>query len=292
MKRIITGLCFCFLITTINAQTFDRWAQVVHWDGISHWSRYMITLPAYQGPNSLPVPRMSSGTADTNFYIGVTGQFHFSEGDKTQNAVLYLNYPLVKNKISFDASFVPYEHYKLDQHTIEKRHVFSQFYYDNSAVGEIHLNTNIQLLNKWRKYIQLALRVGYRFPCGSGFGAARNTDGPGYYFDLSIGKPFGQSPFKWINMFGFYAWQIESDKFNQDDAVLFGSGFEYNTKKWELQTCIATYLGYLGTDGDKPVVYRFNATRKWKHWGAILNFQQGLHDVFYSTVEGGVRYNF
>jgi len=282
-------LVFAFPVS-LWSQTFDQWATTVGWDGVSHWSKYMITLPAYQGPNSLPVPRIGNGNIDSNFSISATGNLHFSKGDNTQNLTLYANYSLVKDIISIDAMWVPYEHYTMSPAVKSKRHVFSQFYNDREATGEIQLNTNIRLLNKWRKHIQLVLRIGYRFPSGSGFGAARFTDGPGYHFDVSFGKPFSNSSVKWIGMAGFYTWQIESEKHNQDDAFLFGSGLEWNKNNWRLQTYIAGYLGYLEGSGDKPIVCRITLERKLKRNSLLLGFQQGIKDFDYTSVEAGFKY--
>jgi hypothetical protein len=289
MRRFFPVL-FLLLSISSAAQTFTRWAQVVGWDGVSHWSKYMISMPAYQGPNSLPVPRITNGSIDSSFSVAATGQLHFSDGDNTQNLNIYANYCLVKDRISFDLAWVPYERYRMNTAVKEKRHVFSQFYYDQEAAGEIHLNTNIQLLNKWRKNIELALRVGYRFPCGSGFGAARYTDGPGYYFDLSAGKRIGNTPLKWIGMLGFYTWQIESAEHNQDDAFLFGSGLEWNKQTLKLQGYVAGYLGYLEKSGDKPIVFRLQAEKKFNRFGVLLGFQRGLHDFDFTSVEAGVKY--
>lgn len=280
----------CLISISASAQTFTRWAQVVGWDGVSHWSKYMISMPAYQGPNSLPVPRITNGSIDSNFTLGASGQLHFSDGDHTQNINIYANYCLVKDKVSFDLTWVPYERYTMNTAVKEKRHVFSQFYYDQEAAGEIHLNTNIQLLNKWRKNIDLALRIGYRFPCGSGFGAARYTDGPGYYFDVSAGKRIGHSPLKWIGMLGFYTWQIESDEHNQDDAFLFGTGLEWNKKSLKLQGYLAGYLGYLEKSGDKPIVFRLQAEKKINRFIYLVSFQRGLHDFDFTSVEAGAKY--
>jgi hypothetical protein len=283
-------LCFMLLISlSPAAQTFTRWAQVVGWDGVSHWSKYMISMPAYQGPNSLPVPRITNGSIDSSFSIAATGQLHYSKGDNTQNINIYANYCLVKDRISFDMAWVPYERYTMSTAIKEKRHVFSQFYNDQEAAGEIHLNTNIQLLNKWRQHIQLALRIGYRFPSGSGFGAARYTDGPGYYFDLSAGKNIGHTPLKWVGMLGFYTWQIESAEHNQDDAFLFGSGLEYNKRLLRLQAYVAGYLGYLKNSGDKPIVFRLQAEKRFNRLSALLSFQHGLHDFEFTSVEAGAK---
>jgi hypothetical protein len=252
----------------------------------------MITQPAYLGPNALPVPHIGNGAIDSSFSAGTTGSFHFSKGDNTQNSTLYVNYCLVKNVISFDASWVPYEHFTMSHAIKERRHVFSHFYYDRHARGDVHLNTTIQLLNKWRKCIQLALRIGYRFPTGNGLGTARYTDGPGYYFDLSFGKPIHSSQLKWIGMLGFYSWQLIAYGRRQDDAFLFGTGAEWNSKTVRLQSYVAGYLGYLENSGDKPIVFRTTLEKRVKQISLLLNFQQGLHDLKYSTVETGVKYLF
>ena len=74
--------------------------------------KYMISMPAYQGPNALPVPRIGNGAIDSIFSVAATGQLHFSKGDNTQNINFYANYCLVKDVISFDVAWVPYEKYQ------------------------------------------------------------------------------------------------------------------------------------------------------------------------------------
>lgn len=290
--RICIAVFLSFFFVTGYGQTFERWAQVVNWDGFSHWSRYMITQPGFQGPNSLPVPRIGNGSADSSFTVGVTGNLHFSKGDNTQNLTVYANYSVVKELVSIDLVWVPYEKYTMSTAIKEKRHVFSPYYNDHSTPGDIHLNTTIQLLKKWRESIQLALRIGYRFPSGSDFGAARYTDGPGYYFDISMGKRIKNSSVKWIAMMGFYVWQIKSDLHNQNDALLVGSGLEWNKKSLKLQTYIAGYMGYLQNAGDDPFVFRANMEKKLHRTTLLLGFQQGLKDFAYSSVEVGAKYNF
>jgi hypothetical protein len=290
MRRIVV-IIFTLSVANSYGQTFDWWAQLVHWDGVSEWPKYMITQPAYMGPNALPVPRIGNGSIDSNFSISATGSLHFSKGDNTQNLTIYANYCLVKNVISFDASWIPYEHFTMSHAIKEQRHVFSHFYYDQQATGDIELNTTIQLLNRWRKDIQLALRIGYRFPTGTGLGVARYTDGPGYHFDLSFGKPVNTS-LKWIGMLGFYSWQLINVGRRQDDAFLFGTGAEWNTKRVRLQTYVAGYLGYQLNSGDKPVVFRTTVEKKIKRTSFLLGFQQGLHDFKYSSIEVGTKFRF
>jgi hypothetical protein len=271
------------------AQDFGRWERAVDWDRVTHWSKYLISQAAYQGPNSLPVPRTGNGSIDSISSISATANFHFSSGDNTQNLALYANYCLVKDVISFDAYWVPYEHFNVSDAVQDQRHVFALYYEDHSAVGDLQINTNFQLLKKWRPHLQLALRMGYRFPCGTGFGAARYTDGPGYSFDLSYGKPLGKTV-TWIGMIGFYSWQLTSVKHRQDDAFLFSNGLEINTKTVRVQTYVAGYLGYLEKSGDKPVVARATMEKKFKHTSLLLGFQQGLHDFKYTSGEFGVKW--
>jgi hypothetical protein len=290
MMRIWVLLVFLFWGQAAGSQTLAQWSQLVNWDGVSHWSRYMRTHPAYQGPNALPVPRVGNGSIDSSFFVSATGNFHFSDGDNTQNYAVYANYCLVKEFISMDIYWVPFEYFQTTHAKKEERHISPQFYYDKKGEGELHLNTNFQVMKRWRKFIQLALRMGYRFPMGSGFGAARDIDAPGYYFDLSFGKPINHSALKWIGMLGFYSWQIESDKNNQDDAILFGTGFEWNKNNWRIQANVAGYLGYLEDSGDKPVVLRFNLEKRIKRIGLLFGFQQGLHDFKFSSLEAGLKY--
>jgi hypothetical protein len=287
-----------FFVATIfgcisaQAQSFGWWANNVGWDGVTPWPRYMILSPGYQGPNSLPVPNLTNGTIDSTYSFTLSGMFHFSKGDNTQNLKITANYCVLKDHLSFDAIWVPVEWFKVSHEVKTERHVFDYFYYDNSAQGDLLLNTNLQLLNRWRKHIHLAFRLGYRFPTSSGLGAARFTDKPGYYFDLSAGKPLSyKSNWKLSGMIGFYSWERNSDHYFQDDCILFGAGIEWNHNnwKWELNSC--GYWGYIN-NRDHPVVIRSGLEKKLKHVSIDLKLQQGVRDFKYSTIETGIKYLF
>ena len=247
-------------------------------------------MPRYMGPNALPVPAVGNGSIDNNPWIAAAGQFHFSEGDKAQSLVLYGNYALVKDVISFDVSYIPAEWYKMTDSLKRERHVYYEFWNDNKARGDLILNANIRLFKKWDKKIKLALQLGYRYPSSNGFGSARFTDDMGYYIDLSAGKTFGNSGLKWVGMAGFYCWQIDKDDLRQNDAFLFGTGLEFYRKDWIVKTNVAGYLGYMENQGDKPIVVRASAEKRIAHSKIFLKFQQGLHDYKYSTVEFGLKY--
>lgn len=291
--RFIPFILFMFLQTTLYSQTRQRWEQVVNWDGVSHWSRYMITLPAYQGPNSLPVPQVGNGRIDSNSYIGVSGAFHFMEGDHTQNIVINGHLAVVKDVVGVELTWIPWERYNMSTALKEKRHVYYEFWNDKKAAGDLLLNTNFRLLKKWAPVMDLILQVGYRMPSGTDYGSARYSDGPGYHFAINMGKPLNKTKtLKLTAMTGFLVWQIESDIFKQDDAFLFGAGFEYRKKNFSLQTNVAGYLGYLEKQGDKPVIFRARAEQQLKKMKLVLGFQQGLNDFEYSSVDAGLRFNF
>ena len=291
-RRPMKWVCTILVITVldVSAQDFGWWANLVKWDGVTPWQRYIKTVPAFMGPNALPVPFITNGSIDTVNSVGITGNFHFSKGDNTQNIAVYANYA-VTDVIAFDLYWVPYERYQMSHAIKEDRHVFSHYYYDKSARGEIHLNTNIQLFKKLRDKVHLALRFGYRLPTSKGLGTARFTDAPGYYADLSVAKPFAQGNWKLIGMAGLYIWQTNLDGRRQDDAFLFGAGIEYGGN-WKWQLYGTGYLGYLNQQGDKPILLRTSLEQRNKKLNAMFRFQQGLHNFKYSTIEAGLRYIF
>ncbi len=272
-----------------HSQTKEDWARTVNWDGVSHWSKYIQESARYMGPNALTIPFIGNGSVDSNTYIGATAQLHFSKGDNTQNMALYGNYCLVKDVVTLDIAYIPVEFYQMSDAIKKERHVYYANYYHNKAKGDIILNTSIRLLKKLDKKIRLTVRAGYRFASSSGLASARFTDGMGYYIDISFGKPLSPS-LQWIGMTGFYCWQINDDRFRQNDAFLYGSGLEWNRNGWKAQGYCAGYLGYIFGSGDKPIVIRANAEKKFSKTSLLLRLQQGLQDFKYSSVELGMKY--
>ncbi len=278
-----------WLSCTANGQTAQQWAQTVHWDGVTHWSRYINMLPAKMGPNALPIPYLTNGSVDNDDWVSGSLQLHSRPGEKAQSIVLNGNISLVKDLIAFNLSYIPAEFYTMSDSLKRERHVYYEFWNDKKARGDLLMNVNIKLLKKWEKNIQLALRIGYRYPSSNGFASSRFTDNMGYWFDVSAGKPLGHSGFKWIGMLGFYCWQIDRNDLRQDDAFLFGTGLEYRKNNWKWETSFSGYLGYLEKEGDKPMVFRSSLEKKFSKNAGLLKFQQGTHDYKYTTVEAGYR---
>jgi len=292
MRSLLLATMLCWLSFLASAQSYTWWEETVHWDGVTPWERYIVFTPGFLGPNALPVPRVTNGSIDSVNSFGLSGHFYFSNDDHTQDIALYANYCLVKNKISFDAFWVPIEHFTLSHNLKTERHVFPIHYYDHYAQGDLHLNTNIQLVNNRTKKMQSALRIGYRLPT-SEIGAARFTDAPGYYFDFSFAKGFHSHPsLKWIVMAGGYFWQAEIRRHPQDDAFLFGTGFEWNKKNLRIQTSISGYLGYFYRMRDKPILFRAGFDKTIERKILFFQFQQGLHNFNYTSAELGLKFHY
>lgn len=290
MKKII--LCL-FLLKGIfvQAQTQQQWAQLVGWDGVSHFSKYIIFNAGHLGPNALTIPALTKGSIDSTGFIGVSGQLHFTKGDKTQNFNIYGNFCLAKNRVSVDVAWLPIEFFKMTDTIKRERHVYYENYYDKQAKGDVLFSTNINLLNKWREKTQLALRVGVRLPSSSskGVAAARFIDATSYWVDVSMGKQLNKN-LKWISMAGLYVWQMDKGDLRQNDAFLFGSGLEWNKDNWKLSPYFAGYLGYEAKSGDKPIVFRLNAEKRFAKTSLFFCLQQGINDFKYTSAEAGFKW--
>ncbi|MBE2231473.1 MAG: hypothetical protein IAE96_12570 [Chitinophagaceae bacterium] len=288
--RFLLPAAFLLISCSLSAQTRERWEQVVGWDGVSHWSRYMITLPAFQGPNSLPVPGLGNGKIDNSNYLRVTGAFHFSPGDNTQNLAVSGHLGIAKDLVDVELSWIPYERFTMSTAVKEKRHVYYEYFNEKKAAGDLSLLTNFRLLKKWSPAIDLILQVGYRFPSGTAYGAARYSDGPGYHFAVNGGKTLNkEKTLRLTAMAGFLVWQIQSDEFRQDDAFLFGAGFDWDKKTFRLRTDLSGYLGYLEKQGDKPVLIRTLFEWKMKKMHLLFGLRRGVQDFDYTTGEAGVK---
>lgn len=288
-RPLLLILSFLF-VHTLYAQDDQWWIRNVNWDGFSHWSKYIKYNPSNLGPNALPVPSLSNGRIDSLNSFSFSTMYHSMKGDQTANLALRGNYVLVKDRISVDAFWVPVEVFNVTHALKEQRKIFYYVYYQNTAMGDLHINFNINLLNKIKDKVQLRLRTGYRYATSTQPAAARMTDAPGYYFDFSASRKFHkQSNWKYAAMIGLYVWQLPTGL--QNDAVLFGAGVEYNKNRFQLQNNITGYLGYFN-NGDRPIVYRLRAGNNKKGMNWFAQFQQGIHDFKYTTGEIGGRFVF
>ena len=269
------------------SQDYNWWNDLHNWDGVTHWSQYMKLAPAYMGPNALPVPEIKNPLMSMNPGVSIAYENHFSKGDKTNNAYAEIFLPLFSDKVGLNLNIVPLEHYRMDEATRDLR-ISRDFDGEGYASGDLYIATYIKILQDKQSLPDMLLTINLRTASGNNLNAARYTDTPGYWFDLSMGKEFklNSSKIKSITqygMIGFYVWQTNIINYYQNDALLYGIGNDILFKKIEICNSIGGYRGYLG-NGDRPMVYRLAIRSKFESiFNYELRYQQGINDFQYSS---------
>ena len=279
-----------------HSQSYEWWNAKHNWDGVTHWSKYIILSPAYLGPNALPVQECRDGQTTKNVEFDMSFDIHFSTGDFTSNLFMKLYIPLFSDRVGLQLSMVPVEYYKMDTLTRDIRRVRDEIP-EGYSVGDLHIGTFIQIVKDHEKLPDVMLTINIKTASGGKLGAARYTDSPGYYFDVSIGKDFTLSK-SFLNsirpyiQLGFYVWQTNLDGYYQNDAFLYGLGIKLKTHNLEINNYLGGYIGYID-NGDKPMIYRLILeTIKFPVLNYKIMFQQGLNDFEYSTFRVGFKINF
>ncbi|WP_044234083.1 hypothetical protein [Haliscomenobacter hydrossis] len=293
--KILLLFFFFHLHSTLSfAQDHYWWANNVGWDGQRFWGDYIIRAPRFLGPNALPIPRLGNGRVPNEHSFAFSGNSHVATGDLTHNLALTGTYNLVPDVISFELYWVPVEHFTLTHEIKTERKTFHVFYNRRWASGDVYLHTLIQILKAEKHPLDLALRIGYRFPSSTMVGMARFTDAAGYYLDLSFGKKLidGSLKLSLNGMGGIFVWQINQNAQNQNDAPLFGLGLNLEGKKWALSPVFRGYTGYLN-NGDRPLALGLNGqidlSNKWQLFGGV---QKGFGDLLYNSIELGSKLRF
>jgi hypothetical protein len=293
MKKYLSILIFIFCFTHVKAQeNYDWWVQIHHWDGVTPWYNYLKFTPQYLGPNALPVPEVQKGITGDKAEIELAADAHFSKGDKTQNAYSMLYYPVVPKIVAIEGYVVPLEHFKMDTITRDERAARDRDG-EGTAGGDIYFGTVIQLV-KEKKIPDMALRLSMRTASGTNVSAARYTNAPGYFFDLSAGKEYSNekylmSKIRWYVMIGFYSWQTNDADYLQDDALLYGAGVDFTFSKLIVSCNAGGYYGYINND-DRPLVTRLQLSRKTGRQSYGIKFQSGLNDFPYNSVRIFFKY--
>lgn len=277
----------------LRAQTQQEWAENVNWDGVSHWSEFLIFSPNFSGPNAMPVPDVSTGKVNNQSYLRIGGQYQTRSGDQTGNVTFYAGHTFLKDRIALDVFMVPIEVFSLSSRRKLERNVYFENWNKKTAIGDLYINTNVQVLNEVQNRIDLTVRIGLKTASSGLDNPARFIDSPGYYFDGSLGKSFASDKltFRPYGMLGFFVWQTNDESLRQNDAVLYGIGLEVSHKSWLLTPTLRGFSGYHNI-GDKPLIFKTSFAKEIGTSRVLLAYQYGIRDYLYQSVELSFQYIF
>ncbi len=280
ISLFITKICF--------SQDYEWWNKKHNWDGVTHWSDYIITSPAFMGPNALPVPEIKNGGFGNDAYFKFALEKHSGIGDQTENIYLEIFSPFYNDKVGIKFYVVPIEHFKMDTITRDIRRARS-YSGEGVAGGDIYLSTYLQIVKDRTGFPDMLLTLNIRTASGRNLKNARFTDTSGYFFDLSMGKSVYTTHqniknIKLYAMIGFYCWQMQGVGQFQNDAFLYGVGSDILLSKLEIKNSLGGFVGYKN-NGDRPMVYRLQLQSKFETlFNYELALQQGLYDFKYLSV--------
>ncbi|MCL3781463.1 hypothetical protein EMN47_13820 [Prolixibacteraceae bacterium JC049] len=284
---IVTSL----LITGLNptkAEDWMWWNKIHNWKpGMPSWKYFIKVSPGYLGPNALPVPDQIQGLVGDKIQFQTNFSSHFSDGDNTQDLSLRFYYPFIPGKVALELYGVAFEHYSMSTKVRDER-AARDFDGKGFAIGDLYFATHIQL-RKDKKGPDMALRLVGRTASGGAYDAARYSDSPGYFFDLSFGKYFhsnGLNKWRWFGTLGFKSWQTSSDEILQNDAGIYGFGLKRKSENSSVSVEVAGYVGYKD-ERDRPMVARVNWSKKMGNNKLFVGFQQGIYHIKYSTIRIG-----
>lgn len=267
------------------AQNDDwKWWNDVHgWkEGDKGWRYWMILSPGYLGPNALPVPELKRGYIPESGGIKASLSRHFHPGDPTQDLSFHFLLPACESKIAFEVFGVAGESYGYTEEIRNER--FSRDEDGRGLVqGDFYFGSLVQL-SKNRRFPNTLLRMACKTASGHAY-AARFTDTPGYFMDVSSSVDFEISRFSTIRPYmtlGFYSWQTYNEATPQNDALFYGAGMEYLYGDWRFAGDLAGYSGYL-RQRDKPRVITLETRYDWRNTAACIQFLYGLRDWEYKT---------
>lgn len=270
-----------------------NWWIIMHaWDGYSPWRYYLTMSPGYTGPNALPVPESSEARIPEYPYARVNGYAHLSLGDQTVNPYVRFGIPF-GNRVLFEAWYVPIEFYQMDSTTVFIRASLEREGkgYDK---GDVYISTGIQIMRAkgWKPDLQL--RTAIKTASGEKLDEARHTDAPGYFFDLTSAWDIKMKNGNIIRPFasvGFYAWQIYHPRYYQNDAVMYSGGMSFQARKHTIKPYLAGYYGWMD-NGDRPLAFRLDYEYKLKNGSIMLQYQYGIHDLYFDSYGIGYKYSF
>ncbi|MCL1821989.1 MAG: hypothetical protein FWG22_04115 [Prolixibacteraceae bacterium] len=286
-----------FLLTSRAAVTDEQdwawWNQLHNWEpGMPSWKRYIIISPGYLGPNALPVPEMKKGLIPLKSEISISASHHSHSGDPTQDLSAKIFLPFANGRIAIEVYGVFYEKYGYTE-TVRNERFSRNRTGIGTAEGDLYFSTMIQICRD-RIFPNTLVRMAGRTASGSDFYAARFSDAPGYFFDISMSKDiflghnFMIKPF---GVAGFYIWQTNSDQYLQNDAFLYGVGMDIKIHNFLLSGNFSGYNGYINNK-DRPQLVTGSIRYDWSNFALSFEYLHGLRDWEYRTVRFTAAYKF
>jgi len=297
LKRLFF-LLFSLSISHAYAQDpheYQWWAEAHNWDGITHWSRYIIRSPGYMGPNALPIPEINKAKVTDYVSINISGEYHKGEGEFAYNPYLRLNIPIAKNKVALDFTYRPFEYYETEE-LIRFERFGRNKELKGYTNGDLYIGTIVQLFDSTKIPFDATLRIVLKTTTGKDLANARHIDAPAYHFDVNLGKTIFQNLYFFdkislYSMMGLYVWQADFDNNRQNDAYLYGLRSDFEIKSYMLSIAFSGYSGYMNLR-DRPMAMRYTFEKKMGQVSLNFSYQKGLRDVISNSFRLGMNYDF
>ena len=294
MKQFYTAFFLFILCLHSHGQTdYSWWNELHNWkEGDPGWRHMMIMSPGYFGPNALPVPEVKRGFLTKKAEFELTASNHFHSGDPTQDISARGYLPFAEGKIAVEVYGVLLEHYNYTEE-IRNERISRDEDGEGYAIGDFYFTTLIQVF-KDRKFPNTLFRAALKTASGSNLDAARYIDSPGYFFDLSFSKDFGNPEalvFRPLAILGFYSWQTNDELNLQNDAITYGIGADFEKSNWRVTSSLSGFHGYKD-NGDRPMQLNFELRKDYNNKAFRLQYQHGLHDWLYRTIRFSFLWKF
>ena len=288
-----SSLVFIFFLTLLpfipNAQntedSWEWWNNQHGWEpGDPGWRNWMKITPGYLGPNALPVPQVKKGFIDDSTEVEISFSNHFHKGDPTQDISGRLFIPFSNNKIAIEIYGVAVERYAFSEAIRDERVARDQDG-EGLAIGDFYFSTLVQL-SKNRKFPNALFRFTTRTASGNQLEAARYTDSPGYFLDVSFSKQWSASNnllFRPFGLVGFYSWQTNDELNLQNDALMYALGADFEKDTWLVSASWSGYSGYKN-ERDRPMQLNFDIQKNLNRKTLRIQYLHSLREWGYKTL--------
>ena len=249
------------------------------------------------GPNALPVPEFTDAKIPAKTTFNLMGDYYFGFGDKTKNAYLKVEIPLLPERVSLKVWATAAEHFETTAEIMQKRGASAM---SGSEFGDIYVQTRMLICTEKSMRPSIILNSTLRTASPESYLTRRYFDTPGYYFDTEIGKSF-QTGASWISEIrtvvngGFLCW--ETTKSTQDEGPMYGGKIIIGNPKWNLENTISGYVGWMHTNkhyspdyGDAPAVWATKLNIHFEKLSYYAQYQYGIQDFPFHQIRVGLSF--